>query len=105
MVLEPEFCDEECPEQVWVWVPVGNAGGTDSVATSLTVSTTDGTWSSTMAVGALASGEVVWTGPFLIPASVSWSAGLSAAVDPDALIEECSESNNTVEFATDPCEG
>lgn len=105
VVLEPEFCDEECPEQVWVWVPVGNAGGTDSVATSLTVSTTDGTWSSTMAVGALASGEVVWTGPFLIPASVSWSAGLSAAVDPDALIEECSESNNTVEFATDPCEG
>ena len=103
VVFAPVLCAADCPDQAWVWVPVGNAGGADSPATSLSLTSADGAWSSSEAVGALAVGAVTWTGPFLVPDGAAWP--LSAQVDPDGLIEECDASNNTIDAGADPCEG
>ncbi len=105
VVLDPELCVEECPDAVYVWVPVGNAGGADSPQTTITVAAVDASWSVSEQVPSLAPGEVVWTGPFLISDSTLWATGLVAAIDGDDLIEECDEGNNTLSLGDDPCEG
>ena len=108
-LIEADVCTARCTEGVVELYVVAESTGliaADSVSMVLTRSGESGPAEiAAENLGSLVPGEQVVIGPLQLNA-VEWGEGaLQAVLDPDDLIAECVESDNTLSLGTWPCDG
>lgn len=104
-VGEPEICLDDCDiDAVSVWVPVENTGLVSAeAALGLRQHASGGPEVAGEDIGTVGAGTARYLGPYVVTKD-DWGSGrLVAAVDPDELLEECDESDNTVDLGDWPC--
>ncbi|MES2643142.1 MAG: VCBS repeat-containing protein [Myxococcota bacterium] len=98
----PVICDLRCDEGVVeVMVPVENTGLADTP--SFNVGVYQGTTFVTGVTLSLAAGAAQHTGPFQLT-QAQWDRGMVVRVDVDRVVEECDETDNSVDLGRWPCE-
>ncbi|MDP2306034.1 MAG: VCBS repeat-containing protein [Pseudomonadota bacterium] len=98
----PLICEARCDEGVVeVIVPVENTGLADTP--DFNIGVYQGTTLVTGVTLSLPAGAARHTGPFELT-EVQWDRGMVVRVDDDRVVEECDETDNSIDLGRWPCE-
>ena len=96
----PEVCTLDCDaDEVSLLLPVYNSGLVPADTTAAIVHDGDVLWSQAVSLG---SGEGAWLGPIAFSRG-EWKGSLRATLDADGLVEECDETDNSLDLGAWPC--